>query len=125
MPSATAQMNIRLLPQVKEAGDQALARMGVTPTEFVRSIWEKLAEDGEERSRLEAIALGQTEASETNPQVEALARARRLYADGMARLRIDLSATGSDTALEDDQKRTDRELCLEALAARMEERGTW
>lgn len=44
-PSAASmsQLNVRLDPQAKAAGDATLERMGVTPTQFVRAIWNKLA----------------------------------------------------------------------------------
>ena len=40
---AQAQINVRLDRELKEAGDRELERMGITPSQAVRALWEKLA----------------------------------------------------------------------------------
>ena len=45
---APAQINVRLDRELKEAGDRELERMGVTPSQAVRALWEKLARGGED-----------------------------------------------------------------------------
>lgn len=42
-PSASAQVNARIAPDLKERGDAALARAGVSPTQAVRALWELAA----------------------------------------------------------------------------------
>lgn len=43
--SATmAQVNVRIDPDVKAAGDATLARVDVTSTQLIRAVWDKLAQ---------------------------------------------------------------------------------
>lgn len=57
-PSAAsmAQFNVCLDPKVKKAGDDTLERVGVTPTQIVRAVWEKLTYGAEAFEQL-AVAL--------------------------------------------------------------------
>ena len=45
--SAMAQLNVRIEPQLKSAGDEVLARLGVTPTQLVRALWMKVSRGAE------------------------------------------------------------------------------
>ena len=38
-----AQLNIRMNPQVKAAGDSVLDLYGISPTEIVRALWQKIS----------------------------------------------------------------------------------
>lgn len=42
----SVQMNVRLDSQLKEAGDAVLARIGMTPSQAVRALWEYLVVNG-------------------------------------------------------------------------------
>ena len=42
-----AQLNVRIEPQLKSAGDEVLARLGVTPTQLVRALWMKVSRGAE------------------------------------------------------------------------------
>lgn len=42
----SAQMNVRLDSQLKEAGDAVLASLGMTPSQAVRELWQYLTENG-------------------------------------------------------------------------------
>lgn len=42
----SVQMNVRLDSQLKEAGDAVLARIGMTPSQAVRELWQYLIENG-------------------------------------------------------------------------------
>lgn len=42
----SAQMNVRLDYQLKEAGDAVLASLGMTPSQAVRELWQYLTENG-------------------------------------------------------------------------------
>ncbi|MDO4798671.1 MAG: hypothetical protein Q4A01_11715 [Coriobacteriales bacterium] len=44
---AMAQLNVRMEPQLKAAGDEVLARLGITPTQFVRALWMKVSRGAE------------------------------------------------------------------------------
>lgn len=43
----SAQMNVRLDSQLKEAGDAVLASLGMTPSQAVRELWQYLTENGD------------------------------------------------------------------------------
>ena len=38
-----AQLNVRMSPEIKAAGDSVLDLYGVSPTELIRSLWQKIA----------------------------------------------------------------------------------
>lgn len=51
MPTLTldarpVQMNVRMDRQLKDAGDAVLARLGMTPSQAVRELWQYLTENG-------------------------------------------------------------------------------
>lgn len=52
----SAQMNVRLDSQLKEAGDAVLASLGMTPSQAVRALWEYLVVNGCMPSRSGAAA---------------------------------------------------------------------
>jgi hypothetical protein len=58
----STQINVRLEPQLKQAGDAALTEVGLSPSEVVRSVWSAMAARGERRERLLEL-LGQHEAA--------------------------------------------------------------
>lgn len=70
--SATAQINVRLDRALKEAGDAELARLGISPSQAVRALWEKLSQGGEEAASTKRALL-------TRP-VESPEHARKLAA---------------------------------------------
>lgn len=41
--TSAAQLNIRMSPAIKAAGDATLERMGILPAQIVRAVWQKLA----------------------------------------------------------------------------------
>ena len=53
--SAMAQLNVRIEPQLKSAGDEVLARLGVTPTQFVRALWMKVSRGAEAFDQVVAV----------------------------------------------------------------------
>ena len=52
---ATAQLNVRIEPELKKAGDRVLAEHGLTPSEAIRGLYRKLA--GEQEQVEEAFAV--------------------------------------------------------------------
>lgn len=58
--SATAQINVRIDRELKEAGDRELERLGITPSQAVRALWEKFSEGGRgsEDARRALIGMG-------------------------------------------------------------------
>ena len=58
---APAQINVRLDRELKEAGDRELERMGITPSQAVRSLWEKLARGGADAEAVRKLLIVQDE----------------------------------------------------------------
>ncbi|MBQ9007113.1 MAG: hypothetical protein IJ092_12205 [Atopobiaceae bacterium] len=58
---AQGQVNVRMNAAVKDAGDEALAEVGLSPSEVVRALWEAVGARGEKREQVLA-ALGITQA---------------------------------------------------------------
>lgn len=52
----SAQMNVRMDRQLKEAGDAVLASLGMTPSQAVRALWEYLVVNGRMPSKGDAAA---------------------------------------------------------------------
>lgn len=122
MTQAVAQLNVRIPQQVKAEGDAALSALGVSTTEFMRALWEKLAAGGEGRNEVVASVLGgDVDVSARSARMAALSRARALYEDGMARLGINPDAISYTLSEGDD---SDQEAYVDALLSRMVERGT-
>lgn len=71
--NAQGQVNVRMNAEVKEAGDAALAEVGLSPSEAVRALWEAVGARGEVRERVLA-ALGMTHADAAREE----RRARRM-----------------------------------------------
>ncbi|MDO4797959.1 MAG: hypothetical protein Q4A01_08065 [Coriobacteriales bacterium] len=42
-----AQLNVRMSPQLKAAGDSVLELYGISPTELIRALWQKVSLGGE------------------------------------------------------------------------------
>ena len=56
MPTAAAQINVRLERELKEAGDRQLELAGRTPSQAVRALWSKVSKGGDEaRAVLDAV----------------------------------------------------------------------
>ena len=122
MTQAVAQLNVRIPQQVKAEGDAALSALGVSTTEFMRALWEKLAAGGEGRDEVVASVLGgDVDVSARSARMAALSRARALYEDGMARLGINPDAMDGAPG---EGGASDREAYVDALLSRMAERGT-
>ena len=51
-----AQINVRIDAELKKAGDEELARLGISPSEIVRALWTKLARgDHQVRATVEQL----------------------------------------------------------------------
>lgn len=116
MSELAAQMNVRMPRSLKEAGDAALAHVGLTPSGVVRGIWEKAARRGKDLeevvSLLEPSHVRVSVEDEDNPVL----RGSRIVADGMRKLGIEMSQINIPEL-------TYEELREQALADRLEERG--
>lgn len=84
MASSTAQINVRLDRALKTAGDEALAEAGISPSEAVRALWDKLAKRGESLEALKRLLFSpeQTDLAddEQNPLTDGWQIADKFYA---------------------------------------------
>ena len=61
-----AQVNVRMDPSLKTAGDAGLARAGLSPSEAVRAVWKIAAEGGERLDRLVELCLAKRTAADAS-----------------------------------------------------------
>ena len=133
---ATVQLNVRLDHDVKVAGESSIREMGLSVTEFTRCLWDKLAQGGEECAQIQRVVLGgegsgavgkSTVTGIHESRSEALVRARALRDDWMKAYGYgpdDLLGPSVESANGGDGRHPDRQHRVEALEARMRERGT-
>jgi len=50
--ASAAQLNVRMAPELKGAGDATLERMGILPVQLIRAVWQKLAMGEEAATQL-------------------------------------------------------------------------
>ena len=120
MAATTTQMNIRIDPALKAAGDAALAEIGFSPTEAVRALWTCVARRGKDAARVKAFledAAADASRPDDSPEISDAERfGWNIVPDGMAKLGITLRPHGDDWP-------SDEELLVRALEERMAERG--
>ena len=56
--AAATQMNVRIDSTLKREGDEALASAGISPTEAVRSLWERVVLERRDPARVREIVTG-------------------------------------------------------------------
>lgn len=119
---ATTQMNIRISPSVKQAGDAALDKAGYSPTRAIRALWEfagrNRGNEKELRKMLEVLE-GEVDNDSHNAEIS-----RRLQVAGEGPLIIEraLSEMGIPVSSYSDETSYD-ELLEQALYEKMKERG--
>ena len=72
-----AQINVRIERPSKEAGDEALARAGLTPSQVVRELWQNLAD---QESPEDAVAQTEQRVRDATTAVEPSPIEERLFA---------------------------------------------
>ena len=112
-----AQMNIRIEPELKKAGDAALADIGLTPTQAVRLVWEKAASRGKGLEELQELLIeGEEKAAAEDLSEHPLLRAFRRTDEFFASL-------GVGEARETYEEPGYKELKERVVSERMLERG--
>ena len=92
--SAMAQINVRIDRELKEKGDAELARLGISPSEAVRSLWERLSAGGREARGACALAKSKPAAgarADIERRLSALKRSERLFSSFADEMGLDLS----------------------------------
>ena len=120
-----SQMNIRLDSDTKRAGDAVLAGAGVTPTELIRQLWQKVAQGADDLRQVEEVLAGTSPAviakQPASPdKLIAMQRGRELFAQGLRELGVSTATTLQFADAEDD-----RDTYVAALVDRMAEREVW
>ncbi len=114
--AATSQINVRLPRSVKEAGDAALRRAGVSPSEIVRELWGILALPG---TSVEQVRQSLAAQDETDAKLAERLEVAKTLGQPLEDLceRYGVPLVPSD--LEDNW----REVATEARIERLRERG--
>ena len=55
---STAQINVRMSRSLKQSGDEALALIGLSPTQAIRALWEKASLRGKDLEDVRALLRG-------------------------------------------------------------------
>lgn len=115
---STVQLNARMGKSLKESGDEALALIGLSPSQAVRALWEKASRRGKDLEEVADLLIGKSEQSD---EQEA-----RTAADSLAEMWAFMDETylmlGIDASADYDMP-SDEELLEQALYERLSERG--
>lgn len=120
-----AQLNVRMDPAIKSAGDEVLERANVTPTQFVRAIWAKLSRGSEALDQLIEVLLRHPSSAEAT--CTPVPMAGDLLTEGIVKRQEELEQSlgldaSSYRALSDDEM---RDLLLDERIERERERMVW
>jgi RHH-type rel operon transcriptional repressor/antitoxin RelB len=107
-------MNVRIDEKLKQAGDEALASIGMSPSQAVRLLWQRAAEHGEGLERVKALAQVAGSDSSEGERVNGIAEERAVLERGIAALELDKARPLTVN---------DEELLEEAALERLHERG--
>ncbi len=111
------QLNVRIDREVKELGESRLELIGLTPTEFMRLIWARLADEKSDLSEIEQFLnpeSAEAKSTEHDRKLAALHRLNTVYAEGLEQLGISGTASLEDVP--------DKELLTMELEDRMNRR---
>lgn len=119
---ATAQLNVRIDPQLKTEGDRILAEHGLTPSRAIRSLYRSLTSGGERAEKaIEAIVEPDPHEQERRAEAE---RKLKLHSDFLAELENHYVTLGIPFGVPHPADwPSDDELLLEAKLERARERG--
>ena len=114
---ASVQLNIRMDRSLKEAGDKALAQIGLNPSQAVRALWEKASLRGEDLEEVSALLRGRDKQQEKDASRadDALLASWTLVEDTLASYGMTYTPAGDSP--------DDRAMLEEALYERLVERG--
>ena len=108
---AQAQINVRLDRELKESGDRELELLGVTPSQAVRALWEKLARGGQDAAAVRELLFEQETKQEMSAaqkrKLEVLEEIKQSWQDLADTLGLDLSTFKPSTDEELRESRYD------------------
>lgn len=101
---ATAQMNVRIDPQLKAEGDRILAEHGLTPSRVIRSLYRSLTSGGERAEKaIEAIVEPDPHEQGRRAEAERKLRGVREVQSMIAAFRNEAGITDRTVPLLDDK----------------------
>lgn len=117
--NTTVQLNVRMERPLRDAGNESLLSKGVSPSEFVRAIWKKLAQRGQPLEDVLAVVFGNAGRSKptidtTSPIDQGQALYNTLLRD------LDLQGISHKNAF---VGRTHKQMMEDALLQRWQEKG--
>ena len=119
----SAQLNVRMDPLLKAAGDAGLADIGFSPSEAVRALWTLAARRGKDAMQVKKLLatassmVAEETAVEEEPDVpDVLRRGWNIVPEGMAKLGITLKPRS-------DTPESYEDMLYEEYLERMRERG--
>ena len=120
--TGTVQLNVRMDRELRDAGTAALESKGLSPSEFVRALWQKAARRG---PSLDQVVHAAQDAEPTIAAVEdrpagydPVDRGQLLYAECLSQLGLDADGVALSMPQEDYD-----EMIGDAISAKWEERG--
>lgn len=114
---ASVQLNVRMDRSLKEAGDEALAQIGLNPSQAIRALWEKASRRGKDLEEVSALLCesDKRQAKDEGKADDALLTSWTLVEDM-------LTSYGMTYTSSDDRP-DDKAMLEEALHERLVERG--
>ena len=119
----SAQLNVRMDPLLKAAGDAGLADIGFSPSEAVRALWTIAARRGKDAMQVKqllatasSMAAEETAVEEESDVPDVLRRGWNIVPEGMAKLGITLKPRSNTPGSYED-------MLYEEYLERMRERG--
>ena len=113
--SSTVQLNVRMDQALRDAGNAALDSMNLSPSTFVRTIWERLAQRGE---KLEVLLDAVFDTTEQHTEQSPIEHGQTLYAAFVQEAGLECRAHGVTS-----EERSFKEMVEDSLIERWEERG--
>lgn len=96
MAAEMAMLNIRMERSLREGGNAVLAEMGVTPSQLIRALWEKLVGDKQEAVAQVDVIMEPAHTSDKQAEIDrklaALERGGRLFYEFAERFNLDVTS---------------------------------
>ena len=83
---ATTQMNVRMSKRLHEAGVEAFASIGISPSEAVRALWVKAAKRGEDLAEVRRMLAEGADQSDVDGRAAAVRAGQQIVNRGAAAL---------------------------------------
>lgn len=117
---ATVQMNVRIDPELKSAGDRVLELNGITPSQAVRTLYKNLTSDGDAAEQaLRAVSEKTPSEEERRAEVERALQGIRDIHDAIRSLNERFGFKG----YAEGERPTDKELLEQAIWEHYQEKG--